>query len=131
MYGAAAGAFFDGLAIMVDTASSRTSNDGYEGLLEGARRLVPLAGVAVLGIGGMVLTQLSFQIELGAPLPANLAVDPLVAVLLGVALPHDRVPISAPRIAVHGLCRAAVVAVRLANPDHEALSHPDEVSVAG
>lgn len=71
------------------------------------------------------------SIELGAPLPANLAVDPLVAVLLGVALPHERVPISAPRIAVHGLCRAAVVAVRLANPDHEALPHPDEVSVAG
>lgn len=124
MYGGVAGAYFGALAVMVDAASDRASRGGLHGLLATPRGLVPLAGIALLGIGGIILTQMSFQVgALGATLPANLAVDPLIAVLLGAVLLHEHVPLSAGHLIAYSLCLAAVVAgaIRLADPDSGAV----------
>jgi hypothetical protein len=110
------------MAVMVDAASSWASRDGIEGLLESPRGQVCLTGVVLLGAGGMVLTQLSFQLgALGATLPANLAIDPLIAVLLGVTLLHETVPVSGPRVVLDLTCLSIVVAgaIRLARPVDE------------
>lgn len=119
VFGGVAGLYFGSMAVMVDAAASWTSRDGVEGLLESPRGQVCLGGVVVLGIGGMVFTQLSFQLgALGAALPVNLAVDPLIAVLLGATLLHETVPVSGPRVVLYVACLAVVVAgaVRLARP---------------
>lgn len=122
MYGAVAGMCFGTLAVMVDAASDRAARDGFEGLFESPRGLVPLAGILLLGAGGMILTQLSFQVgALGATLPANLAADPTMAVLLGVVLLREHVPLSIGHVTLYLLCLVTVVAgaIRLANPADE------------
>jgi drug/metabolite transporter (DMT)-like permease len=119
MLGAVAGAYFGALAVMVDAASERASHGGLHALLGSPKGLVPMAGIVLLGIGGIVLTQMSFQIgALGATLPANLAVDPLVGVLLGAIVLKERVPLSPGHVVAYAFCVAAVVAgaIRLADP---------------
>jgi drug/metabolite transporter (DMT)-like permease len=119
VYGAVAGGYFGTLAVMVDAASERASAGGVHGLLGTARGLVPIAGVALLGIGGIILTQLSFQIgALATTLPANLAADPLMAVFFGEVLLREHIPLTPGHIAVYVACLLAVVvgAVRLADP---------------
>ncbi len=118
-YGAVAGVYFGTLAVMVDAASDRVSKAGFHGLVNTPRGLVPLAGIALLGMGGIVLTQLSFQVgALAATLPANLAADPLTGVLLGAVLLHEYVPTDPWHVAAYLLCLAAVIVgtVRLAAP---------------
>ncbi|MCW2598012.1 MAG: hypothetical protein QOF92_1188 [Pseudonocardiales bacterium] len=118
--GAVAGAYFGALAVMVDAASDRASHGGLHALFASPRGLVPMAGIVLLGIGGIVLTQMSFQVgALGATLPANLAVDPLVGVLLGAALLHEHIPMSPGHIVAYIFCLVAVVAgaIRLADPN--------------
>ncbi len=118
-YGAGGGACFGTLAVMVDAASERVSRRGLHGLIDSAHGLVPLACIAVLGVGGMVLTQMSFQVgALGATLPANLAVDPLTAVVLGAVLLREHIPHSTVAFAVYAVCVIAIVAgaIQLANP---------------
>ena len=83
------------------------------------RGLVPLIGIALLGLGGIVLTQVSFQVgALGATLPANLAADPFTAVLIGALLLREHLPLSAGHLIGYALCLAAVIAgaMRLADP---------------
>jgi drug/metabolite transporter (DMT)-like permease len=116
-YGLVAGAYFGTLGVMVDAASDRFSDDGWHGLLHTGRGLVPLLGIALLGVGGIVLTQVSFQVgKLGATLPANLAADPLTAVLIGALLLDEYVPLSFGHLVGYCLCLAAVIggAVQLA-----------------
>lgn len=118
-YGAAGGACFGTLAVMVDAASERASQRGLHGLFDSPHGLVPLGCIAVLGTGGMVLTQMSFQVgALGATLPANIAVDPFTGVLLGAILLREHIPHTPIALAAYGLCVIAVVggAIRLANP---------------
>lgn len=120
-YGAVAGFYFGTLAVMVDAASDRFSERGVHGLLESARGLVPLLGILVLGAGGILLTQLSFQVgALSATLPANIAADPFVGVLLGAVLLHEHIPLTGIHLVAYVACLAAVVAgaIRLADPDH-------------
>lgn len=120
VYGAVAGAYAGTLAVMVDAASDQAGHGGADALFESARGLVPLAGIAVCGIGSLILTQLSFQVgALGATLPANLAVDPVVAVALGVILLREHVPHSTGHLVAYVACLAAVAAgaVRLADPN--------------
>ncbi|WP_375493742.1 DMT family transporter [uncultured Jatrophihabitans sp.] len=123
-FGAVAGVYFGTLAVLVDAASERVSRtDGLGVLFTTPRGLVPLVGIVVVGVGGIVLTQLSFQIgALGATLPANLATDPLTGVVLGAALLREHLPTSPWHIAVYVLCLAAVLAgtIRLANPYRDA-----------
>lgn len=130
MYGAVAGGYFGTLAVMVDAASDRFSRHGFHGLLASPRGLVPLAGIIILGTGGIILTQMSFQVgALGATLPANLAVDPLMGVLLGSALLSERVPVTPWHLVAYTLCLAAIVAgaIRLADPNVGAID-PDPPS---
>jgi drug/metabolite transporter (DMT)-like permease len=94
--------------------------DGMHGLLATPKGFVPLVGIALLGIGGIVLTQMSFQIgALAATLPANLAADPLTAVLLGVVLLREHIPHGPWHLMAYSLSVVAVVAgaIRLADPE--------------
>lgn len=118
-YGLVAGAYFGTLGVMVDAASDRASADGWHGLLVSPRGYVPLIGILLLGLGGIILTQVSFQTgALGATLPANLAADPFTAVLIGALLLREHLPLSAGHLLGYALCLAAVIggAVQLAEP---------------
>jgi drug/metabolite transporter (DMT)-like permease len=128
IYGGVAGAYFGTLAVMVDAASDHAGAHGVRSLATDAKGLVPVVCLIVLGVAGIILTQMSFQIgALGATLPANLAVDPLMGVVLGAALLHEHIPLSPGHIALYLFCLAAVVAgaVRLADP-HSGPLEPDE-----
>ncbi|HKC29697.1 MAG TPA: DMT family transporter [Jatrophihabitans sp.] len=128
VYGGVAGVYFGGLAVMVDAAADQASQAGLHGLFATPRGLVPLIGGLLLGVGGMALTQMSFQVgSLSATLPVNLAADPLTAVVLGVAVLHERIPVSPAHIVAYVLCLAAVVAgaIRLADPKAGPIN-PDE-----
>lgn len=119
VYGGVAGAYFGTLAVLVDAASDEAGKHGLGSLFTHGRGLVPLAGIVILGIAGIVLTQMSFQLgALGATLPANLAADPLMGVALGAVLLHERIPVTAVHLIVYVLCLAVVVAgaIRLADP---------------
>jgi hypothetical protein len=57
----------------------------------------------------MVLTQVSFQVgDLAASFPANEATAPVVAVVLGAALLHERLPLSAGHLAAYLVCVGVV-----------------------
>jgi drug/metabolite transporter (DMT)-like permease len=130
VYGVVAGGYFGMLAVLVDAASSRAANAGIHGLLATPKGLVPIAGILVLGGGGIVLTQLSFQVgALAATLPANLAADPLTAVLLGVVLLHEHIPHGPWHLVAYALSVVAVIAgaIRLADPEAGPID-PDTVS---
>jgi drug/metabolite transporter (DMT)-like permease len=128
-YGAVAGAYFGTLGVMVDAASDEVSGAGFHGLLHTGRGLVPLMGIALLGLGGIILTQVSFQVgSLAATLPANLATDPFTAVLIGALLLREHVPFSVAHVIGYTLCLGAVIAgaIRLAEPTmapHPAVGH--------
>jgi drug/metabolite transporter (DMT)-like permease len=128
VYGGVAGVYFGGLAVMVDAAADTASRAGLHALIATPRGLVPLIGGLLLGVGGMALTQMSFQVgSLAATLPANLAADPLTAVVLGVAVLHEHIPLSPVHIVAYVLCLASVVAgaIRLADPKAGPID-PDE-----
>jgi hypothetical protein len=117
MYGAVGGAFFGTLGVMVDATSRQWDHHGARGVLTAHRGVVPLVAIALLGLGGVVLTQLAFQVgALAATLPANLSADPLTAVLLGGILLGEDLPIDAGHLAGYASCLVLVVvgAVRLA-----------------
>jgi drug/metabolite transporter (DMT)-like permease len=125
-YGAVAGTYFGTLAVMVDACSDRVERAGVHGLVATPRGLVPLAGIALLGLGGIILTQLSFQVgALAATLPANLAADPLTGVVLGAILLRETVPTDAWHLAAYSLCMVAVIVgtMRLAQPAAAAQAH--------
>ena len=118
-YGAVAGLYFGTLAVMVDAAADRFQHTGLHGLVSTSRGLVPLIGIALLGLGGIILTQVSFQVgALAATLPANLAADPLTGVAFGAVLLKEYVPTDAWHLAAYALCLTAVIAgtMRLAAP---------------
>ncbi len=72
----------------------------------------------MLGVAGIVLTQVSFQVgQLAATLPANTAVDPFTAVLIGALLLHEHIPLSIPHLIGYAFCLAVVTlgAIRLAS----------------
>lgn len=118
-YGAVAGLYFGTLGVMVDAASDQFSDQGWHGLFHTWRGLVPLMGIALLGLGGIILTQVSFQVgALSATLPANLATDPFTGVLIGALLLREHLPFTFWHCVGYALCLGAVIAgaVRLAEP---------------
>lgn len=130
MFGATAGLCFGTLAVMVDAASDRASDAGIHALVSGPKGVVPLIGILVLGGGGIVLTQLSFQVgALNATLPANLAVDPATGVVFGALLLGESVPKSPGYVIAYVACLAAVVAgtIRLARP-RDAVRTPETLT---
>jgi drug/metabolite transporter (DMT)-like permease len=111
MYGLVAGGFFGTIAVMINAASHTLHHEGVHGVALTPRGWVPIAGMILVGCAGIVLTQMSFQIgTLAATLPANLAADPFVAVVLGAVILHERLPISAGHIVAYALCLLAVIA---------------------
>lgn len=109
-YGGVAGVWFGTLGVLVTAASTQYRHHGIAGLLTDPRGLAPVIGVAVLGIVGMTLTQISFQVgALAASFPANKAIDPLAAVVLGALLLHEHVPSGAGYVLGYAGCLAAIV----------------------
>jgi drug/metabolite transporter (DMT)-like permease len=119
VYGAVAGAYFGTIAVLVDGSSDVISRRGFDALFTTPRGIVLLAGICLLGIAGIIVTQISFQVgTLAATLPANLAADPLFAVFLGVVLLHEHVPMSPGHVIAYLVSLVAIVAgaIRLAAP---------------
>lgn len=119
VYGVVAGAWFGIVGVLLNGAATQFSDHGWRGLLLHSAGLVPLLGVAVLGVLGMTLTQVSFQVgALAASFPANKSADPVAAVVLGAVLLHEHVPAGGTHILVYLLCLGAIFAgaVRLASP---------------
>ena len=117
VYGGVAGMFFGTLGVFVDGLSDVVVHRGYLGLVSSGRGLIPLIGIGLLGLCGIVLTQVSFQVgQLAATLPANSAADPFVAVLIGVILLREHIPFSIAHLIGYALCLTVVVlgAIRLA-----------------
>ena len=116
-YGAAAGLFFGTLGVLVDGLSDVYVHRGFMGLISTGRGVIPLIGLIVLGVSGIVLTQVSFQVgQLAATLPANTAADPFAAVLIGALLLREHIPLSIAHLFGYALCLAVVTlgAIRLA-----------------
>jgi hypothetical protein len=110
-YGIAAGIYFGTLGVMVDGASNVVVHQGVSGLFTSWRGGVPLIGIVALGTGGIILTQVSFQIgHLAATLPANLAADPVTAVLIGAMLLREHIPLAPGYLCGYIACIALVVA---------------------
>ncbi|MGH8860177.1 MAG: DMT family transporter [Jatrophihabitantaceae bacterium] len=130
MYGVAAGTYFGTLGVMVDGASDVVSHRGVSGLVTTGRGLIPLIGIVVLGVAGIVLTQVSFQVgKLAATLPANTAADPFTAVLIGALLLREHVPLSAGHLIGYALCLGVVVAGAIQLARNAAASYPSDAGV--
>ena len=118
VYGGVAGAWFGLVGVLLNAAATTWRDRGLDGFAHPVG-LVPLVGLLVIGALGVALTQLSFQIgALGASFPANKATDPVVAVVLGAVLLHQRVPAGPLFVLGYVACVAAIVGgtIRLANP---------------
>ena len=126
MYGAVAGACFGTLGVLVNTASHRIVDGRIISLLTHPSGIVTLAGIALLGTMGIVLTQVSFQVgALAATLPANLSADPLLAVVLGVVLLREHLPHGPAFLAAYAVCLGLIMVgtIRLAAPTASSLAH--------
>ena len=109
VYGAAAGVLFGTLSVLVDGLSDVVSHRGFFGLISTGRGVIPLIGIALLGVCGIVLTQVSFQVgKLAATLPANTATDPFTAVLLGALLLREHIPLSVAHLLGYALCLTVI-----------------------
>jgi hypothetical protein len=109
VYGAVAGAWFGLVAVLMD-ATATAWRFGRLGAFAHPAGLVPLIGLIVLGAASLALTQLAFQIgALGASLPANLAADPVVAVVLGALVLHENLPMAPLELVAYALCFAAIL----------------------
>jgi drug/metabolite transporter (DMT)-like permease len=116
VYGAVAGAWFGLVGVLLDAVTTTWQRTGPAGLTH-ANGWVLLACLLLLGAGTVVLTQVSFQVgTLAASFPANEATAPVVAVALGAALLHERLPLTPGHVTAYLLCVAVVAggAVQLA-----------------
>jgi len=109
VYGGVAGASFGLVGVLLDATARTWQDAGLDGFRAPAGWL-PLAGVLIVGALALILTQVSFQVgALSASFPANEATAPLVAVALGAALLHEKVPGSLPAFAAYTGCLACIV----------------------
>jgi drug/metabolite transporter (DMT)-like permease len=108
VYGAVAGAWFGLVGVLLDAVATTWQRSGLEGLSHPAG-WVPLACLVLIGVAALVLTQFSFQVgSLAASFPANEATAPVVAVVLGAALLHERLPLSPTHVTAYLLCVVVV-----------------------
>jgi hypothetical protein len=118
VYGGVAGSWFGVVSVLLNATATTWRDHGLAGF-SGPGGLVPLVALIVLGGMGVALTQISFQVgALGSSFPANKAADPVVAVVLGSVLLHERLPAGPGYVLGYLACLAAIVAgtIRLANP---------------
>lgn len=119
VYGGVAGACFGTLGVLVNAVSHHLVHRQVRTLVTHPSGIVAIAGIVVIGTAGILLTQVSFQVgALGATLPASLATDPTMAVVLGVLLLRQLIPTGIGYLIGYVACLAAVIAgaVRLAAP---------------
>lgn len=119
VYGGVAGAWFGMVGVLLNAAAHLAHRAGLGALLTHVAGLATVLGAVVLGVLGMVLTQLAFQVgTLAASFAANESAAPVVAVVLGALLLHERVPVGGLRVLVYLLCLVVIVgaAVWLATP---------------
>ena len=110
VYGGVAGAWFGLVGVLLDAVATAWQRSGWPGL-QSADGWVPLVSLLVVGALALTLTQVSFQVgALGASFPANESAAPVVAVFLGAALLHERVPVSPLTLAAYAGCLAVVLA---------------------
>jgi drug/metabolite transporter (DMT)-like permease len=132
VYGAVAGMFFGTLGVFVDGLSDVVVRRGYAGLVTTGRGIIPLIGIVLLGVSGIVLTQVSFQVgQLAATLPANSAMDPFTAVLIGALLLREHIPLSTGHVIGYALCLAVVIAGAIRLARNTAVGTPREPAPAG
>lgn len=115
-FGVVAGCWFGVVGVLVEAVSSVWQRAGLAGFGH-AEGLVPLAAAVLLAGAAYLLVQVGFQLgPLGASFPANLILDPVVAVVLGAALLGEHVPLGPARLLGYLGCVALVgwAAVRLA-----------------
>ncbi len=127
VYGGVAGAWFGTVAVLMNAAATQFKQHGFTGLVTHQAGLAPLLGAVVVGVLGMGLTQVSFQVgALAASFPANKSTDPVAAVVLGAVLLHERVPAGPLHVLGYLACLAAVVAgaIRLAAPTQTLTARP-------
>lgn len=120
-FGAVAGAWFGVVGVLIDAATRAFADQG----LRSGTVLTCLAGVLVLGAGGLALSQAAFQVgSLAASFPASESAGPFVAVLLAGTVLGERVPSGPGALVSYALCLALVVlgVGRLAG----SLQHPAE-----
>jgi hypothetical protein len=118
VFGVVAGCWFGVVSVLVDAVTTIWQVHGIRGFAH-PHGLVPLIAMIVLAVGGYLLVQVGFQLgPLGASFPANLVLDPLVAVVLGAVLLGEHVPLGGLHIPGYLLALAAVswAAVKLAQP---------------
>jgi drug/metabolite transporter (DMT)-like permease len=128
MYGGVAGAGFGLVGVLLNATATTWDQHGRSGLTQPAG-LVPLIGLIVIGVGAFTLTQVAFQVgALGASFPANESAAPVIAVLLGGVLLHERVPLGPFVILAYVGCLASIIAgtIRLADPPQRAVAHQRE-----
>jgi hypothetical protein len=126
LYGGVAGAWFGFVAVLMDATATAWDAHGLRAF-ERADGLVPLVILVGLGLISIGLTQVAFRAgTLGASFPANLAADPVIAVILGAALLHENVSTSPLHVIGYVLCLAAILfgAVRLASVPAIAIPPP-------
>ena len=117
-FGVVAGCWFGVVSVLIEAVSSVWQRAGLAGFGRWIG-LVPLVAVLVLAVGAYLLVQIGFQLgPLGASFPANLILDPVVAVVLGAALLGEHVALGSGRLLGYLGCLALVgwAAVRLAGP---------------
>lgn len=116
VFGAVAGSWFGVVSVLMEAVSEVWRVYGVTGFTR-PHGLAPLLGVIVLAVGGYLMVQIGFQLgPLGASFPANLILDPVVAVIMGAVLLHERVPLGGLRLPGYLLAVAIVgwAAVRVA-----------------
>jgi hypothetical protein len=117
-FGVVAGCWFGVVSVLIEAVSSVWEGAGLAGFGRLAG-LVPLVAAVALAVGAYLLVQIGFQLgPLGASFPANLILDPVVAVVLGAALLGEHVRLGSGRLLGYLVCVALVgwAAVRLAAP---------------
>jgi hypothetical protein len=121
VFGVVAGCWFGVVSVLIEAVSAVWERQGLEGFGDPAG-FVPLVAVLVLAIVGYLLVQIGFQLgPLGASFPANLILDPVVAVVLGAVLLSERVPLGGVKVVGYAVCLVALAfaAVRLAEPPEQ------------
>lgn len=110
VYGAVAGAWFGLVGVLMDSVATRWREASWSGVTT-TGGWVAVVGLVVMGAAALVLTQVSFQVgALAASFPANEATAPVVAVVLGAALLHERVPLTAATVTAYVVCGLAITA---------------------
>jgi drug/metabolite transporter (DMT)-like permease len=127
LFGVAVGVIYAGTAALLKEVSDILARSPMDVLLSWQ-----LYAVIVLGIGGVILTQVGFRAgPITASLAATTVVDPLVAILLGVAVFGEEIGAGPARATVLAILLIALVisTVQLARQPGVASVHASEPQV--